>query len=55
MLPAGRDANGGLRNNHARLCELTKDWLLTRALTNVLGRPDDDESDEEGDSKGDED
>lgn len=55
LLPAKRDNEGVLRDNHARLCELTKDWLLTRALTNVLGRPDDDESDEEGDGKGDED
>jgi hypothetical protein len=49
MLPAGRDGKGVLRNNHARLCELTKDWLLTRALTNVLGAPDDEESDDGGD------
>jgi ParB family chromosome partitioning protein len=48
LLPDARDGKGVLRNNHARLCELAKDWLLTRALTNVLGTPDDEESDDGG-------
>jgi hypothetical protein len=48
LLPKGRDSNRMLRDNHARLCELTKDWLLTRALTNVLGAPDDEGSDDGG-------
>jgi hypothetical protein len=49
LLPARRDSKGVLRDNHARLCELTKDWLLTRALTNVLGAPDYEELDDSGD------
>jgi len=40
LLPDGRDSKGLLRHNYARLCELTRDWLVTQARTDVLGEPD---------------
>ena len=47
MLPPATDSKGLRRDRRARLCELTKDWLLTTARTGVLGPPDEDESDDE--------
>jgi hypothetical protein len=46
-LPRGTDSKGLRRDRRARLCELTKNWLLTTAQTGVLGPPDDDESEDE--------
>lgn len=40
------NSKGVRRDRRARLCELTKEWLLTTAQTGVLGPPDDDESDD---------
>jgi hypothetical protein len=47
MLPRATDSKGLRRDRRARLCELTKDWLLTTAQTGVLGPPDEDESEDE--------
>jgi hypothetical protein len=47
MLPRATDSKGLRRDRRARLCELTKDWLLTTAQTGVLGPPDEDESNDE--------
>jgi hypothetical protein len=44
ILPAGRV---GKPDKRARLCELTKEWLLTTAQTNVLGPPEDDGDEDE--------
>lgn len=49
MLPDAQDAKGLRRDKRARLCELTKEWLLIKAVTNVLGPPEDDE--EEGEEE----
>jgi hypothetical protein len=51
VLPRATDAKGIRRDRRARLCELTKEWLLITAQTGVLGPPDDDEDDAESDGE----
>ncbi len=46
-LPRATNSTGFRRDRRARLCELTRDWLLTTAPTGVLGPPDEDEGEDE--------